>query len=125
MNMRLILIVPLMLIALTGCSQNLKNGYYWDNYSQTQYAYLKNATPQTLEKHIETLEKIVSVSNRRGLRVPPGIYTELAFMTRLHNPEADISEYLDLEVGVYPEAAKFVDFVNVNLFGGSEVQDGE
>jgi len=54
------------------------------------------------------------------LRVPPGVLVELAVMKRLQDPGVDISEYLNQEITIYPEAANFVHFVNANLFLGSE-----
>ncbi len=116
MKVPLLLIIVFISIFFAGCSQNLTNGYYWDNYSKTQYAYLKNPNQENLSNHIDTLQQIVNVSRNRRLRVPPGVLVELAMMKRLQDPGADISEYLNQEITVYPEAASFVQFLNANLF---------
>jgi hypothetical protein len=125
MKKRLLWIIPLFVITITACSQNQTGSYYWDKYSHTQYAYLKNPSLETLDRHITTLEKIISVSRQRGLKVPPGVYSELAMMKWLKHPEGDVSEYLLKEVNAYPESQEFINFLILNLFAGSEVHDEE
>ena len=127
MTVRYILLSILLLTLLAGCTQNLTNGYFWGNYSKTQYAYLKNPSPDTLSEHINTLQNIVKVSNNRKLRIPPGVLIELAMLSRVQDPGADISAYLDQEMTIYPEAAHFVQFVNANLLAGfpDEEEDNE
>jgi hypothetical protein len=101
------LIVGLFLLA--GCTTPPVS-YYYGNYSRTLYHYKKDNTPASLAKHRHTLEEIIQTSEKKGIRVPPGIYCEYAYMlAREGNPAAD--NYYNLEVKTYPESERFVSFV--------------
>jgi hypothetical protein len=122
MKMRLLIIIALAIL-IAGCAQNTKQ-YLWGNYSQTLYEYKKNPSDITLTKHIDMLQKIVSASDKYKMRVPPGIYSELAYMKKLQDPSYNVTEMLNLEKRTYPESEKFIDFINRTLFnGGTDVEN--
>ena len=119
--MRIILLFLVILI-VAGCVQNTSM-YYWGNYSNTLYAYKKNPSQETLQTHINMLDKIINTSNRYGKRVPPGIYAELALMKKTLDPDANVSELLLLEKQTYPEAGKFMEFVGKTMMGGANNEE--
>jgi hypothetical protein len=98
---------------LAGCSTPPVS-YYYGNYSRTLYRSKKDNTPESLAKHRHALEDIIRTSEKRGVKVPPGIYCEYGYMlAKEGNPESD--RYLSLEVKTYPESERFVSFVRTQL----------
>ncbi|MEQ9396124.1 DUF4810 domain-containing protein [Haliea sp.] len=97
-----IFLVPLTL--LVGCSTVTEAGYYWGNYSSTLYAYTKSPSDVTQLAHIETLQDIVDKSNEKGLRVPPGIFAELGYLSSKRNEVGLAIAYYDEEARLYPES---------------------
>ena len=69
------------LFFLGGCAATVTEaGYYWGDYSQTLYKYTKDPNETTLAAHVEELEDIISTSDEKGLKVPPGIHAELGYI---------------------------------------------
>jgi hypothetical protein len=88
--------------------------YYYGDYSRSLYRSKKDTTPASLAKHRATLEDIIQKSEKRGSRVPPGIFCEYAYLlAKDGSPEAD--RYFALEVESYPESKRFVDFIRAQL----------
>lgn len=103
----------LLLVVLAGCTTPPVS-YYYGSYSRTLYRNKKDNTPASVEKHRQTLEDIIRTSEKRGIRVPPGIYCEYAYLlAKEGKPEAD--RYFSLEVNAYPESERFVAFVRAQL----------
>jgi hypothetical protein len=104
------------ILALTlfaGCTTAPVN-YYYGDYSRSLYRSKKDTTPASLAKHRATLEDIIQKSEKRGSRVPPGIFCEYAYLlAKDGSPEAD--RYFALEVESYPESKRFVDFIRAQL----------
>jgi len=113
---RLIILLLLVTLLLIGCVQNTAL-YTWGNYSQTLYAYKKNPTEETRQNHINTLQKIIAYADDNGRRVPPGVYAELAIMKKDSANNADVTSLLNKEKAVYPESAKFIDFIKTAILG--------
>ncbi len=109
-------VLPLLFLAvLAGCTTPPVS-YYYGNYSRTLYRSKKDNTPASLEKHRQTLEDIIQTSEKKGTKVPPGIYCEYAYLlAKEGKPEAD--RYFSLEVKTYPESERFVTFVRAQLKG--------
>uniref|UniRef100_UPI004048A0C3 DUF4810 domain-containing protein n=1 Tax=Rheinheimera sp. TaxID=1869214 RepID=UPI004048A0C3 len=108
-------IFPLLivLVLFSGCT-TAPVEYFYGNYSQTLYRSKKDATPQSLEKHRQSLQAIIEKSEKKGIKVPPGIYCEYAYLlAKEGSPEAD--RYFSLEVKTYPESERFVSFVRSQL----------
>src|SRR5688572_22755257 len=91
---------------LTGCVTPPVN-YYYGKYSQTLYRTKKDETPASLAKHKTSLEDVIQTSERKGYRVPPGIYCEYAYLLAKEG-SAESGRYFALEVKTYPESEKFV-----------------
>lgn len=103
----------ILLVVLAGCTTPPVS-YYYGNYSRTLYRNKKDNTPASVEKHRQTLEDIIRTSEKRAIRVPPGIYCEYAYLlAKEGKPEAD--RYFALEVKAYPESERFVAFVRAQL----------
>ncbi len=94
---------------IAGCA-TAPISYHYGNYSKTLYRTKKDNTPESILKHKNELEDIIKVSNKKGIRVPPGIYCEYAYMLSKQG-NADANKYFTLEVATYPESMKFVQFI--------------
>lgn len=92
---------------LIGCASQKQ--YYWGDYSNTLYAYRKNASDENLLKHKATLENIIQESADRNLRVPPGVYAELGYIYLRQNNNDTAIKYFDLEAKTYPESKLFME----------------
>lgn len=100
-------------LLLTGCV-TAPVEYYYGAYSKTLYHSRKYNTEEALDRHKKTLEDIIETSGKKGVRVPPGIYAEYAYLLALgSNPEAE--RYFSLEVSTYPESERFVSFILAQL----------
>jgi hypothetical protein len=112
-------IFPLLtgLLLSAGCATPPVN-YYYGHYSQTLYHSKKDNTPASLAKHRQTLEDIIHTSEKKGSKVPPGIYCEYAYLLA-NDGSPDADRYFSLEVKTYPESAKFVGFVRSQIKSGS------
>ena len=106
MNIR---IISLSIVILLLCSCATQGLYYWGKYSNTLYNYKKDFTEESLEKHIEELHNIITKSNKKNLRVPPGIYAELGYYYSLRGENQKSIKYLELEKSIYPESNEFID----------------
>ena len=96
-------------LLIGGCVTVTEAGYYWGNYNKTLYAVTKSPSDETRAAHLETLQNIVSKSIERNLKVPPGIYAELAY-AEARNGNADLaSQYYQNEISLYPESRLFIE----------------
>ena len=94
---------------VAGCATVTDAGYYWGNYSQTLYQYTKFPSDETLARHVTELEEIISKSNEKGLKVPPGIHAELGYIqARQGNNTAAMAHY-ESEMKLYPESQVFLE----------------
>jgi len=108
----------LLILLIVGCAPNTM--YYWGDYSNTLYKYKKDATPAMLEKHKTELLDIISKSNKKGLRIPPGINAELGYIFLLQEQDDQAMVYLKKEKSTYPESTKFIDDLLQNLNEGKQ-----
>jgi hypothetical protein len=108
----------LLILLIVGCAP--KTMYYWGDYSNTLYKYKKDATPEMLVKHKTELLDIISKSNEKGLRIPPGINAELGYIFLLQEQDDQAMVYLKKEKSTYPESTKFIDDLLQNLSGGEQ-----
>ena len=107
------LLLPASLI-LCGCVTKPPIVYYYGNYEQAYYHSKKDGNPASLAKYKAALENVIQTSEKKGLRVPPGIYCEYAYLLAKQG-NADAGRYFDLEVSTYPESSRFVAFVRTQL----------
>jgi hypothetical protein len=108
---RKILLLSLFLSAaalFSGCAGHKQQMYYWGDYSKTLYNCRKNPCKESLLKHKADLESIIEVSNKKSLRVPPGVYAELGYIYFRQNNKTEALRYFALEEKTYPESTIFM-----------------
>ena len=92
-----------------GCSSVSQAGYYWGNYSYTYLSTIREPSSKSDEAHVETLMKIIDESEKRNLRVPPGVYAELASLIDKQGKSSLALGYYDKEMKLYPESRTFIE----------------
>lgn len=92
----------LLVIFSTGCAA--PKMYHWGTYSETLYASKKTSTEENLLKHKQNLEAIIEESQKRDLRVPPGVYAELGYIYFRQSKNDEAIKYFQLEEKLYPES---------------------
>jgi hypothetical protein len=107
-RIRPILAVAVVLL-LSGCATVTEAGYYWGDYSSTLYKYTKSPSDETLTAHIEELEKIISESDERDLRVPPGVHAELGYIKARQGDDTGSMAHYQSEMTLYPESRLFLE----------------
>ena len=94
-----------LLVALVGCATVSDAGYYWGEYSETYYQWVVAPSEETLAAHVAELQDIITESKERELRVPPGIYAELAFFLQRQGGADSAPGFYAQEIELYPESA--------------------
>jgi len=111
-----LLIVAITIATLAGC-QSTQPLYHYGSYQDNVYEHFKNEDSAVTEQ-IEALEKTIRDSNRKKLQVGPGIYAHLGYLY-LQSGQRDTGlGYLQKEQQLYPESAKFIDFLLKNAKAG-------
>jgi len=95
-------------LLIGGCVPSKDTTFYWGDYSQTLYDFTKDPTEETLAAHKEQLLLIIKESPNRGKRVPPGVYAEYGYILLKEGKEKEGLGYLNMEMGIYPEALIFI-----------------
>ncbi len=93
--------------------------YDYGKYSQLQYHMHKDATPEAFAKYEEEVLRLIEKAQKKGMKVPPGLFAEYAYLQGLKGDSATAAIYFQKEVELYPESQKYVDF----LRGISSPQD--
>jgi len=86
-----------------ACSGGSMSGYDWSLYDQ-----LKEATPETFEHYVETLEEMRAEAEEQQRKPRPGLHAELGYVLALKGDLERGLRLLDEEVEYYPESEKFV-----------------
>lgn len=108
---------------LTGCAATVTEaGYYWGDYARTLYDFEKTPSPETLEAHRFELESIIEESQKRDLRVPPGIHAELGYILLKEGDVRTGYSHYQAEMELYPESRLFLERLTEN---NSESGGGE
>ncbi len=116
MDVKLMLVAALSVAALSGC-QSTKPLYNYGSYQTNVYEHFKNEDSAVTEQ-IEALEKTIRETNRNKLQVGPGIYAQLDVLY-LQSGQRDTGlSYLQKEQQLYPESARFIDFLLKNAKAG-------
>ena len=96
------------LLLLSGCVTTPQNGLYWGNYSHTLYEVKKSGDENSFKKHMNELHKIISTSEKRNLKVPPGIFAELGQLYQKDNKPQEAMSFYQREVAAYPESKQLM-----------------
>ena len=91
-----------------GCAP--QKMYYFGNYSNTLYSFEKNQNDESLLKHKQELETVITESESRNLPVPPGIYAELGYINlKSNNNSKEAIRLFQAESQLYPESRHLMD----------------
>ena len=90
-----------------GCAP--QKMYYFGNYSNTLYSFEKNQNDESLLKHKQELETVITESESRNLPVPPGIYAELGYINLKSNNSKEAIGLFQAESQLYPESRHLMD----------------
>ena len=90
-----------------GCAP--QKMYYFGNYSNTLYSFEKNQNDESLLKHKQELETVITESESRNLPVPPGIYAELGYINLKSNNSKEAIRLFQAESQLYPESRHLMD----------------
>jgi len=107
----------LCILLIANCAP--KRIYYFGDYSQTLYRLEKNQNEESLLKHKQVLETIISKSGERNLPVPPGIYAELGYINMKTNNSKEAISLFQAELKLYPESKHLMD----RLIQSAEARD--
>jgi hypothetical protein len=92
-----------------GCVQQTKPMYHWCDYSDSLYNCKKNDGPETQAQHQAVLERIITESKERNMRVPPGVCAELGYAYAAQNRNREAVGLFQQEKQTYPESALLMD----------------
>lgn len=118
MNIKVLAVV--LCIGLVGCTTVSPGGYYWGKYSYTYHDLLKNPGEITRAAHVETLQDIITKSQEKSLRTPPGIHAELGNLLSNANRDDEAAAQYQAERDLYPESAVFLQRLLVKPKTGAE-----
>jgi hypothetical protein len=99
--------IVLCCLAAAGCAP--QKMYYFGNYSNTLYSFEKNQNGESLLKHKQEIETVITESELRNLPVPPGIYAELGYLNLKSNNSKEAIRLFQSESQLYPESRHLMD----------------
>ena len=99
--------IGLSCLAAAGCVP--QKMYYFGNYSNTLYSLEKNQNDESLLKHKQEIETVITESESRNLPVPPGIYAELGYLNLKSNNSKEAIRLFQAESQLYPESRHLMD----------------
>jgi len=105
----------LLCFVFIGCVPTAKSLYSWSNYQDQTYNYIKNETPESLEKLMKTYQVMIDKQTGSRKTVPPGIYADYGFMLYKQGKKEEGISFLKKEIALYPESAVFISRIIKNL----------
>jgi hypothetical protein len=106
--MKSVLTALLFTVILSGC-QSTAPMYMYENYSESFYGLKKESGQESDVQWQTSLEGIISKSNAKAVRVPPGIYANLGYIHLKANNYPKAIEFFEQEKRIYPESTKFME----------------
>lgn len=104
-----LIIVAASACLLLLCACKKEGLYYWGDYSQTYYNYMKEPCDETYNAHMQSLEKVVQESEKRKKAVPPGVFSEYGYYMLKAGNTSQAAEMFRREKLLYPESTVFMD----------------
>lgn len=92
-----------------GCATRPQPLYYWGDFQNRQYAYLKGVDGP--EDGIQNLEKIREEAKAKGKLLPPGFQAHLGLLYGLSGRTDLFEQNLSAERKQFPESSVYVDFL--------------
>ncbi|PKI16790.1 DUF4810 domain-containing protein [Colwellia sp. 12G3] len=106
--MKLVLTLLLLTAILSGC-KSTPPMYMYENYSESFYTLKKESGHESDVQWQSSLEKIITKSNAKSVRVPPGIYANLGYIHLKSNNYPKAIEFFEQEKSIYPESSRFME----------------
>lgn len=110
------LLAPLLflLVWLTGCSTSNPHLYYWGEYPNATYAYLRGdqATP---EEQLEALLQTLATAEEKDWRVPPGLHAQIGLLYARMGKMDLAREHWQAEQRLFPASREYMNFVQEAL----------
>lgn len=103
------LLVVLLAAVFAGCAPQKASMYYFGKTDATLYATKKNPTEENFLKLQQSLEDVITQSQQRGLKVPPGIHAHLGYLYLLEKKTDQATASFSEERRLYPEAGVFME----------------
>ena len=107
-----------LLSALSGCATSQR--YAWGSYEKSLYVYYK--VPATAGKFAQSLQTVISDSERTKAPVAPGIYAEYGYLLLQQGNRADAVVSFRREETQWPESKIFMDHMIQVASGNSVAQ---
>ena len=92
---------------LAGCGPSTL--YDWGGYEPSLYVMYIQAGKFKVNEALADLSQEVEKTNAKDLKVPPGKYAHLGYLSYLAGDTAAASGYFQAEKQAFPESAKFMD----------------
>ena len=102
-------LIVIMAAAFAGCAPQKASMYYFGKTDATLYANKKEPTEENFRKLQQSLQEVVTKSQERGLKVPPGIHAHLGYLYLLENKTDLATASFNEEKRLYPEATVFME----------------
>jgi hypothetical protein len=99
-------------LALTGCATNT-GLYEWGGYDALMYQSYKN--PEVLAKNRESLAAHITLLEKSGKRVAPGLHADLGTLLLQSGDKAGALSNYRRERELWPESAVLMDAMIKNL----------
>jgi hypothetical protein len=104
-----VLLVVLLAVLFAGCAPQKASMYYFGKTDATLYATKKEPTEENFLKLLQSLEDVITQSQQRGLKVPPGIHAHLGYLYLLEKKTEQATASFNEEKRLYPEATVFME----------------
>jgi hypothetical protein len=119
------LLVVLLTLPFTGCVQQKASMYYFGKTDATLYATKKEPTEENFLKLQQSLEDVITQSQERGLKVPPGTHAHLGYLYLLEKKTEQASASFTEEKRLYPEASVFMErMIEKTKVSSKEIKGG-
>jgi len=110
------IIAGLLVSLLAACASGPRSLYYWGDFPDANYAWLKNDASED-QQIANLLEKGAQRAAANKYDLPPGFHAHLGLLyLRLGDADKAV-EHWQAEKAAFPESAAFMDFQLRNLRG--------
>lgn len=118
MKKYLIISSVLSIALFTGCVKKEPPIYIWNDYVDSSFDYKKRGHEKEIfAKHLIEVEKMITDSELKKQKLPPGIYAEYGNLLIENNNKDGAMKYFLLEKQTYPESSIFIDKLIERIYG--------
>jgi hypothetical protein len=109
--MKHLILSILTVLIFSSCVQQEKTLYHWGSYESTLYNSKKEVSAKNDEAHKKALRKIFEKCDSGKMKVPPGLYSEYAYLVLREGNATEANEYFQKEANAFPESSTFIQFL--------------